>query len=209
MTSEGNIGSVSHDQRSLGLRELKKRDMRARLSAIALDLAVEHGVAAVRTEDIAAAAGVSPRTFNNYFPSKESAIVGVAAIRADVFCAALRARPDDEALHVALRAAARTLFTVEPDRHWMARARLIRSEPSLFAEERKSDIEVEQVVAAEIADRTGTDPMVDLGPRLAAATVVAAIHTAVQFWLDVPTAGTLHEVLDRAITPSPLGTPPA
>lgn len=190
---------------ALGLRERKKREMRARLSAIALQLAVERGVAAVRTEDIAAAAGVSPRTFNNYFPSKEAAIVGVAAIRADVFCAALRARPADEPLPDTLRAAALALFADEPDRDWMARSRLIRYEPSLFAEERKSDVEIERAIAAEIGARNGTDPTVDLGPRLAAATVVAAIHTAVQFWLDVPAAGTLHDVLDRAMTLFPLG----
>ncbi|MDO3403012.1 TetR family transcriptional regulator [Mycolicibacterium neoaurum] len=188
-----------------GLRERKKREMRARLSAIALDLAVEHGVAGVRIDQIASAAGVSPRTFNNYFPSKEAAIVGVAAIRADVFRATLHARPADEPLAEALRAAAAALFTDEPDRTWMARSRLIRSEPSLFAEERKSDIEVERVIAAEIGDRTGTDPHVDLAPRLAAATVIAAIHAAVQYWLDVPAAGTLREVVERAIVDSPLG----
>ncbi|MGN7778607.1 TetR/AcrR family transcriptional regulator [Mycolicibacterium sp. 22603] len=188
-----------------GLRERKKREMRARLSAVALDLAVEHGVAGVRIEEIASAAEVSPRTFNNYFTSKEAAIVGVAAIRADVFRATLRARPADEPLPEALRAAAAALFTDEPDRTWMARARLIRSEPSLFAEERKSDIEVERVLAAEIGHRTGTDPAVDLAPRLAAASVIAAIHTAVQYWLDVPDAGTLRAVVERAIVDCPLG----
>ncbi|MEX7471508.1 TetR family transcriptional regulator [Mycobacterium adipatum] len=192
---------------TLGLRERKKREMRARLSAIALRLAVDRGVAAVRTEDIAAAAGVSPRTFNNYFPSKEAAIVGVAAIRTDVFCAALRARPAEEPLHEALREAALALFTDEPDRDWMARSRLIRSEPSLYAEERRSDIAIERLIAAEVGIRSDTDPTVDLAPRLAAATVVAAIHTAVQFWLDVPTAGTLRDVLERAITQFPLGAP--
>ncbi|AMO04356.1 MULTISPECIES: TetR/AcrR family transcriptional regulator [Mycobacteriaceae] len=188
-----------------GLRERKKRELRALLSAVALDLAVEHGVAGVRIEEIASAAGVSPRTFNNYYPSKEAAIVGVAAIRADVFRAALRARPADEPLPQALRAAAAALFSDEPDRAWMARARLIRSEPSLFAEERKSDIEVERVLADEIAERTGTDPDVDLAPRLAAATVIAAIHTAVQYWLDIPSAGTLREIVQRAIVDCPLG----
>lgn len=188
-----------------GLRERKKREMRARLSAIALDLAVEHGVAGVRIDQIASEAGVSPRTVNNYFPSKEAAIVGVAAIRADVFRATLHARPADEPLPKALRAAAAALFTDEPDRTWMARSRLIRSEPSLFAEERKSDIEVERVLAEEIAERTGTDPDVDLAPRLAAATVIAAIHAAVQYWLDVPAAGTLREVVERAIVDCPLG----
>lgn len=122
-------------------------------------------------------------------------------------CAALRARPAEEPLHEALRAAALALFADEPDRDWLARSRLIRNEPSLYAEERRSDIAIERVIAAEIGIRSGTDPTVDLAPRLAAATVVAAIHTAVQFWLDVPGAGTLRDVLERAITQFPLGAP--
>jgi AcrR family transcriptional regulator len=187
------------DETHLGLRERKKRLTRASLSAIALRLAVERGVARVRAEDIAAEAGVSPRTFNNYFPNKEAAIVGVAAIRADHFCVALRRRPVNEPLQDALHAAVLDLFADEPDRNWMARTRLIRSEPSLFAEERKSDIEIERTIATEIGSRTGLDPSVDLAPRLAAAVVVAAIHTAVQFWLDVPAAGTLRDALDNAM----------
>ncbi|CAN3130872.1 HTH tetR-type domain-containing protein [Mycobacterium sp. smrl_JER01] len=199
--------ALSTDDGTLGLRERKKRDTRASLGAAALRLAVERGVAAVRTEDIAAEAGVSPRTFNNYFPSKEAAIVGMAAIRADLLCAALRARPIDEPLHDALHAAAVALFADEPDRTWMARTRLIRSEPSLLAEERKSDIEVERIVAEEIGHRLGTDPVVDIGPRLAAATVIAAIHTAVQFWLDGTGTGTLRGALDDAMAHFRLTTP--
>ena len=44
-----------------------------------------------------------------------------------------------------------TLFPGEPDRDWIARSQLIRNEPSLFAEERKSDAHVEQAIATEIA----------------------------------------------------------
>lgn len=205
---EWEVGPVSDNERLPSLRERKKRDMHARLSSIALDLAVKRGVTAVRTEDIAAEAGVSPRTFNNYFPNKEAAIVGVAAIRTEVFCAALRARPADEPLHDSLAAAAAALFDDEPDREWMARARLIRSEPSLYAEERKSDIAIERAIASEIGARSGADPTFDLGPRLVAATVLAALHSAVQYWLDVPAAGTLRDVLARAMTQFPVSAPP-
>jgi AcrR family transcriptional regulator len=184
---------------TLGLRERKKRAMRATLSAIALRLAIERGVAQVRAEDIAAEADVSPRTFNNYFSSKEAAIVGIGMIRADRFCAALRTRPRNESLQDALRAALLELFADELDRDWVVRARLVRSEPSVFAEERKSDIGIERTIAVEIARQTGADPVADLGPRLAAAVVLAAMHTAIQFWLDVPAAGTLREALSSCM----------
>lgn len=186
-----------HDD-GLGLRERKKRHTRAQLSSIALRLAVERGIAHVRVEDIAAEAGISLRTFNNYFPSKEAAIVSVATFRADTFCSALRARPAHESLHDALTAAVLELFPGEPDRDWIARSQLIRNEPSLFAEERKSDAHVEQAIAAEIATRTNSDPA-ELKPRLTAALVVAAIHTAVRYWLDTPAVGTLREALTASM----------
>jgi AcrR family transcriptional regulator len=183
---------------SPGLRERKKLQTRATLSSVALRLAMERGIAQVRVEDIAAEAGISPRTFNNYFPSKEAAVVSVAAIRADSFCAFLRARPAHEPLQEALTAAVLDLFADEPDRNWIARSQLIRNEPSLFAEERKSDAQIERTIAAEIAIRTSADPS-ELRPRLAAALVVTAIHTAVRYWLDTPTSGALLGALTAAM----------
>jgi AcrR family transcriptional regulator len=76
------------------LRERKKRATREALQVAALRLALEHGPDNVRVEDIAEAAGVSPRTYNNYFSSREQAIVaGIAADRAAHVAAAVTDRP--------------------------------------------------------------------------------------------------------------------
>src|SRR6185437_16963723 len=86
-----------------GLREKKKDATRKALRDAALRLALAHGPENVRVDDIAEAAGVSPRTYNNYFSSREQAIVAaIEAERALRIAAALRARPEEEPLGVAV-----------------------------------------------------------------------------------------------------------
>jgi AcrR family transcriptional regulator len=55
-----------------GLRERKKRALRARLSDTATAMFAEHGYDNVRVSDIAHACGVTPKTLYTYFPTKES-----------------------------------------------------------------------------------------------------------------------------------------
>jgi AcrR family transcriptional regulator len=57
------------------LRARRRRSTRREIARAALNLVLERGLADVTVEDIAEAAGVSPRTFFNYFPSKKSAVV--------------------------------------------------------------------------------------------------------------------------------------
>src|ERR1700754_1117698 len=77
-----------------GLRERKKQATRTALSSAALRLAVERGPDHVRVDDIAEAAGVSPRTYNNYYSSREQAIVAaVTAEREARVAAAVAAQP--------------------------------------------------------------------------------------------------------------------
>ena len=81
-----------------GLRERKKQATREALRLAALRLAVEKGWEQVRVEDIAAEAGVSTRTFNNYFASKDAAFLATAYDRGARIQAALAAQPADEPL---------------------------------------------------------------------------------------------------------------
>ncbi|WJX98873.1 TetR family transcriptional regulator [Curtobacterium sp. 458] len=59
-----------------GLRERKRLATRLAIQQAALRIAVEDGLAAVTVDEISRRADVSPRTFFNYFPSKEQAILG-------------------------------------------------------------------------------------------------------------------------------------
>ena len=59
-----------------GLRERKKLECRRSLVRAARELAAARGVGGFTIDDVVAVANVSPRTFFNYFPSKETAIIG-------------------------------------------------------------------------------------------------------------------------------------
>jgi AcrR family transcriptional regulator len=197
------------------LRERKKLATRSVLSEVALRLAVERGLDRVRVEDIAAEAGVSPRTFNNYFSSKEEAIVGSGVDRAASVRAALRARPAGEPLWQAVSHTVAEMFPGnEPDRAWIARVQLIKATPALMAERLKADAALERALAEVIAERTRTEPERDLYPRLAAAAIVATVRAALDYWLDAPAATTLRSTVTGALQqvadglPDPTPTPP-
>lgn len=61
-------------------REQRKRDTIRALTSVARRWTVERGFAAFTIEELCAEAGVSRRTFFNYFESKENAVFGIAVI---------------------------------------------------------------------------------------------------------------------------------
>ena len=64
------------DAPALGLRERKKRARREALIDATHRLVAEHGLDAVTVEAICEEAGVSARTFFNYFETKDDAVLG-------------------------------------------------------------------------------------------------------------------------------------
>lgn len=93
------------EEQVLGLRERKKLDTRKALSDAALELAMERGLGNVTRDDIAARAGVSVRTFNNYFTGKYEALAYRQIERIQRSLIALRNRPAGEPLWSAIGAA--------------------------------------------------------------------------------------------------------
>jgi AcrR family transcriptional regulator len=194
-----------------GLRERKKLATRAALGQAAWRLTIELGYEHARVEDIAAAAGVSTRTFNNYFSSKEDALLSVGADRGARMVAALRARPEGEPLWEALAHAVSVQFAGagEVPRTY---ARSIRYPPELSAAQRRLHASIEVALTAAIADRTGTDADRDLYPRLVAGVVVSATQTAFDHWRtsesDAPFPEVLREVLRHVAAGLPVPSAP-
>jgi AcrR family transcriptional regulator len=185
-------------------RDLQKEQTRLDLAIAAFDLARAHGLANVRIPQIAAAAGVSPRTFNNYFPSKEAAIVWPATFRAARLAASLADRAPSEPLADALVAAITAQYGpgevdgLPPG--WLGEFRaLVAAEPALHGEYLKAATIAETALAEAIARRAGS-PVGQLEPQVLAAVAVSAERAAVLHWSRSPgPRAPLVEVVSTAV----------
>jgi AcrR family transcriptional regulator len=182
-----------------GLRERKKAETRRALSSAALRLARELGPDGVTVEAIAEAAGVSPRTFFNYFASKDDAIVGVTPTEASELVGDLVDRPEDEPPLVALRAmcaAAAVRLEATADELW-ARHQLTQDHPSLAARRAAAFADVERRLADEIARRTGLDLDRDPYPALVVAAAIGALKVGLSVWQERGRTEPLVDVIDE------------
>jgi AcrR family transcriptional regulator len=167
-------------------RDLQKEQTRRDLALAAFNLARAHGLANVRISQIAAAVGVSPRTFNNYFPSKEAAVIWPVTLQARWLAGSLANRPPAEPLADALVAAIaaqyrRTKMDSLPP-GWLGQFRaLVAAEPTLHGEYLKATTATEAALADAIARRAGFPPG-QMESHVLAAVTIAAERTAVQHW---------------------------
>ena len=166
-----------------GLRERKKAETRTAIMRAVLRLALEHGLDAMTAEDIAEAANVSVRTFHNYFPSKEAALVDAWTSEFRVYVDALRDRPADEPILVSLEHVFTEIALNLADRPADKAAHTDLLWTSLVMARYRSVLldEAIQMVTAVVAARTGTDAATDVYPHLVTAAAVSATVTAFQF----------------------------
>ena len=167
-------------------RDLQKEQTRRDLALAAFNLAQAHGLANVRISQIATAVGVSPRTFNNYFPSKEAAVIWPVTLQARWLAESLANRPPAEPLADALVAAIAAQYrrakvdSLPPG--WLGQLRaLVAAEPTLHGEYLKATAATEAALADAIARRAGFPPG-QLEPHVLAAVTIAAERTAIQHW---------------------------
>ena len=179
---------TSSDRRPDG-RQRNKLATRRALRAAVLDLGLERGWDQVRIEEVAARAGVSTRTFFNYFDTKEDAALLEVLALSDDDLAAIATSPEPEPepdTPEALWPQLTALFAAEVDRiggegsDFSRRMDLQRRSPALQSRQMGEFARFEARLSAAIAGRLPDDA----GGRLRARVMSGSCITAVRGGLD-------------------------
>ncbi|WP_306365809.1 TetR/AcrR family transcriptional regulator [Nocardiopsis sp. CC223A] len=168
-----------------GLREAKKARTRRALIETGLRLFHERGYGNTTTEEIAASAGVSQRTFFRYFPTKEDVVLEAMGSVDEVLIEHFLARPADEtpfeALCNAMRDHWETLGRTAMHHFKGGAAEIIAESPELMRTGMTYCRRRQTRLAEAIALRTGTGPA-DPRPELVSAIFFAALANGHQEW---------------------------
>ncbi|MEU6039426.1 TetR family transcriptional regulator [Actinomadura sp. NPDC047616] len=168
----------------MGRREEHKAATRKTLQDTARRLFAEHGYTRTTVRDIAAAAGVTERTFFRYFPSKEDLVLGEILDLIPELQDAVRARPDAEPPYTAVFNALLTLA----DKRDSGLAVLFSGPPARFLSQPTRPawpvlLELETGLADVLADRLRAsgedDDHLDLRATVLARACVAAMRSTV------------------------------
>ena len=164
----------------------------------ALHLAVERGFDNLRVSEIAARAGVSPRTYNNYFSSREEAVCALGADRIRQTPTSLRERPAQEPLADALYHAMVDDYEVaQPEKAVLL---LMLTHPNLRGEFLRATWGAYRDLAEAIAERTGHDASTELLPSIVAGAYQMAWRVAIMHWLRDEGSRTLASLMREAFS---------
>ncbi|AKZ59955.1 putative tetR-family transcriptional regulator [Streptomyces ambofaciens ATCC 23877] len=211
-----------------GLRERKKRATRVALTEAAVRLAAEHGAEKVTVEAISAAAGVSVRTFFNYFDTRDDVFVLTGADTSAHVRRALLAAPAGLTPLEALRDALAAELAEAEQQHelWRLHGKVLRAAPHLFVRSLGAHMADETELAEAIAERMrpvtgapGDAPAppaasdeerrqaLDLYPRLLAAVAVTAVRVSIDHWCARPEVRAFSDVFQEVFTLLAAGLP--
>ncbi len=176
--------------------------MHAEITRTAMALFVANGFDATTVDQIAAAAGISRRSFFHYFGSKEDVVLGDTDALGETVRAALEARPADESAWQAIRAAFLVLAESQGDlTEQLAVAHLYHDAPSLRARHLEKNLRWQELLAPDIQRRLGAPAGAAPDPRARAfvAAALACLDAAVDAWQESGGAADPAELFDQAV----------
>lgn len=181
------------------LRDRQRTQLRAEIRLAAYRLFAARGYDAVTTDEIAAEAGVSPRTFFRHVESKEELLLGPPVRRGGAaIIPLLEQRPSREAPDVALAraiAARAGAFHDSESEQWR---RAIRVAPQLLDKVTLLAPEDKNRLVELTAARMAVDPTADHRPGLLVHLAFAAADFAFQQWIRQ--SGSRQQALQAFVT---------
>ena len=185
-------------EQTTGLRERKKQRTREAISRAALELFARGGYQETTLAEIAEAAEVSTRTIFAYFPSKEDILFSDFAAMRDALAQALSERPPGQDALTTLREFIRSQ-SHKKGALQKKLAQIIESDETLASHQRARLAQLQELLAAAIADDLGAGPG-DLRPQVAAASLTAAFEVLERQGRELSLPQSAEEIAD-AIDP--------
>jgi AcrR family transcriptional regulator len=169
----------------MGLRERRRRQTSADIRDAAVRLARQRGFDKVTIEEICVEAGISSRTFFNYFPNKESAIAyGPSDIPPELVAEFVAAGPAAYSVVLAelITLAAHHLRDMPPAREQAeAMLELAKTTPAVLSAF-LADLERFQNHLIDIVSRRQGMPPDDEIPALISALALTAVRSGIESW---------------------------
>ncbi|BDZ65600.1 TetR family transcriptional regulator [Agromyces mangrovi Wang et al. 2018] len=139
------------------MREIARDAVRARISEVAVDLFDEHGFEHVTVEQIAAAAGISARSFHRYFPAKEDAVIAEPVGWGEFVRDRFAERPAGEPVWNGLRVAYESLLATpgRDDVRGKRAMRVLGTTPALRARNLEKHLAWARLLTPLVAERIG------------------------------------------------------
>lgn len=168
---------------SNGLRERKRRDTLQRIAQTGLELFMAKGYEETTLDDIAAAAGISRRTFFHYFKSKDEILLAWQGGLAESLRTAVMEAATDQPPLDALCGALLKLAVLFDPQTTIGIARLLRSTDQLRAANQAKFLHLEQA-AFEAMCRRWPQRARREGLRMVAMMALGAFRIAIDEWTE-------------------------
>jgi AcrR family transcriptional regulator len=192
---------------SSDLRARKRTETRDRLEQVATELVKRDGFAHVTIDAIAEGADVSPRTFFNYFETKEDAVLGISHLDEVPDSSEDPVAPGGDAIESVVRMLFATMGrSVENATKHAERLDLIRQNPQLIARQFSHMERLIEGFVARIRTLLQNDP--GFGPaevdnakaELVFGLCGSAVRIAMREWMSAGTTFSATEIEERAIS---------
>jgi AcrR family transcriptional regulator len=183
-----------------GLRERKKRELKAELSNAGIRLFLRDGFDATTIEQIVEPLGVSKRTFFRYFASKEDLVFAWYEDLTGELVDALSRRPAHEKPFDAVcQALCSLLHYYDDDPRWaVAMVDLSKQTPSLVGKSYEKRSMWENALAKALAPRLPKSSTRMLRAQVIVGAAMVAFGYGVDAWAEAKPRGDLRATLDKA-----------